>query len=679
MHKLNPKNKTLIISWQQFLPLLPTLISPFQSAFMPGRQMADSIVLAEEIVASWRRDGTPGFLWKVDFSKAYDSLDWRFLWNVLRRRGFPETWIRWVKQCVTTPTFAVLVNGRPQGGWIHPQRGIRQGCPLAPLLFILAADALAVCTSQLCRSGAFAGFQSSNIPGGIPLLQYDDDTTFFIQGSWAAAHTLSIMMDIFSDFSGLLLNRAKSSFIGFGLSSEELVGCARILATPIGALPIRYLGVPLADRRLRIRDWQPVMEKIETRLGGWRARFLSRGGRLVLLKAVLSAIPTYFMAIFRMPAGVRRRMESVMRGFFWRGSRQEGSRGVALVAWETVCRPVSQGGLGVPHFQHVNIALLTKWVARLMQPSGDMVVAILRDGYGASLDWQIWQTPRRGDSAFMSSLRPIFKTVQPFFRPKLGTGESFRFWADDWSGNGRLSQFFPRLFALALDPEGSVSQAWQNAWAPVLPSVLSEQRVLNFMRLQVLLANQRPSAGPDAWIWCGQNFNVRAVYLRLRERVVPEDPLFLRLWRRAWKSRTPLKIRIFIWLLLRQRLMTRSFRQRMAPDSAGDCALCGANLENCEHLFVLCPISQAVWRAVGVARPTLTSLEDFWRSIGDGPYRRVAEWQLIFATLWSIWLHRNDVIFRGRTPAVEAILHDARGLAISWNQGGVDPLTFVSL
>ena len=159
-----------------------------------------------------------------------------------------------MKQCVTTPTFAVLVNGWIQGRWIHPQRGIRQGCPLAPLLFILATDALVVCTSQLCSNGAFAGFQSPNIPGGILLLQYADDTTFFIQGSWEAAHTLSIMMDIFSDFSGLLLNRAKSSFIGFGLSSEELVSCARISATPIGALPIRYLGVPLVDRRLHIRD-----------------------------------------------------------------------------------------------------------------------------------------------------------------------------------------------------------------------------------------------------------------------------------------------------------------------------------------------------------------------------------------------------------------------------------------
>ena len=176
-----------------------------------------------------------------------------------------------MKQCVTTVSFAILVNGRPQGGWIHPQRGIRQGCPLASLLFILAADALAVCTLQLCSRGHIAGFQSPGIPGGIPLLQYADDTTFFIQRSWAAAHTLSAMVDIFSDFSGLCLNRAKSSFIGFGQSAKEMASCSRILSTPIRELSIRYLGVPLADRRLHIRDWQPVLDKMETRLGGWRA------------------------------------------------------------------------------------------------------------------------------------------------------------------------------------------------------------------------------------------------------------------------------------------------------------------------------------------------------------------------------------------------------------------------
>ena len=137
-----------------------------------------------------------------------------------------------------TSTLAVLLNDRPQGKWIHPQRGIRQGCPPAPLLFILAVDALALCTLQVCLRGALTGFESASLPDCIPLLQYTDDTTFFIQGSTTAAQTLSIMMDIFSDFSGLQLNRAKSIFVGFGLSEEEMCACSQVLATPIRALPI---------------------------------------------------------------------------------------------------------------------------------------------------------------------------------------------------------------------------------------------------------------------------------------------------------------------------------------------------------------------------------------------------------------------------------------------------------
>ena len=155
------------------------------------------------------------------------------------------------------------------------------------------------------------------------------------------------------------------------------------------------------------------------------ARILSRGGHLVLFKAVLSAIPTFFMSIFRMPVGVRRRLETVMRGFFWHGPKLDSGLGAVLVVWETVCRPVSQGGLGVRQLQHTNVALLTKWVWRLMQPPGDLTTRILQDGYGDLLDWHTWETPRKGDSAFMSSLRPIFPTVQPFFHPQLGFGESF--------------------------------------------------------------------------------------------------------------------------------------------------------------------------------------------------------------------------------------------------------------
>ena len=278
---------------------------------------------------------------EVLFAKAYDSLDWRFIWRVSQRRGFPETWVRWMKQCVCTNTFAVLVNDRPQGGWIHPQRGIRQGCPLAPLLFILAADTLAVCTERLCMRGLLTGFQTAGWRGGVPLLQYADATIFFMEGSVEAVEKVSALLDMFSDFSGLSLNRAKSTFIGFGMPAEERDRCARILATPAGSLPIRYLGLPLVEGRMTIREWQPVLEAMERCLGGWRARLLSRGGRLILLKAVLSTIPTYFMSVFTLPIGICNRMEAIMRRFFWRGADTNGSRGRALVKWSTVCRPTT--------------------------------------------------------------------------------------------------------------------------------------------------------------------------------------------------------------------------------------------------------------------------------------------------------------------------------------------------
>ena len=230
-------------------------------------------------------------------------------------------------------------------------------------------------------------------------------------------------MDIFADFSGLQLNRAKSSFVGFGLATVEIWRCAEILATPIETLPIRYLGLPLTDRRLRTQNWQPVVEKVEKvekRLGGWRGRLLSRGGRLVLVKAVLSAIPTYFMSAFRMPAGVWRRLKSVMRSFFWRGA--DLGRGGALVAWSSVCRPFADGGLGIHHLQHANSALLCKWVARVMQPSEDLISHLLREVYSSSLDWDEWATPRRGDSPVIAGLRGIFRWFDLSSVPSWGAG-----------------------------------------------------------------------------------------------------------------------------------------------------------------------------------------------------------------------------------------------------------------
>ena len=117
---------------------------------------------------------------------------------------------------------------------------------------------------------------------------------------------------------------------------------------------------------------------------------------------------------------------------------------------------------------------------------------------------------------------------------------------------------------------------------------------------------------------------------------------FLRLWRRAWKSRLPMKIRVFVWLLLQKRLMTRSYRQRMAPASETECALCTEAVKDCEHLFVTCLFAASVWQLARVAQIDTSSLEAFWRSIGDGPYRQNGRASLPFYGPYGVTVTKSS-------------------------------------
>ena len=125
----------------------------------------------------------------------------------MRKTGFPAEWIRWVKCSITFHSFSVLVNRHPEGEWIKPQKGARLGCPLAPLLFVLSVDALAICTTQACFHERLRGFHTISYLAGIPCFQYADYTTFSMEGSGEEAKNLSALVDLFVDVSGLKINR----------------------------------------------------------------------------------------------------------------------------------------------------------------------------------------------------------------------------------------------------------------------------------------------------------------------------------------------------------------------------------------------------------------------------------------------------------------------------------------
>lgn len=161
-------------------------------------------------------DYKPCMVFKVDYEKTYDSVSWNFLIYMMRRMGFCTKWIRWMEGCLKSATVSVLVNGSPLAEFL-PQRGLRQGDPLSPLLFNIVAEALNGIMNQALEKGLFKGFLCGKNKVEICLLQYVDDTIFFGEATMANVRAIKAMLRVFELASGLKINFAKSGFGAFGV------------------------------------------------------------------------------------------------------------------------------------------------------------------------------------------------------------------------------------------------------------------------------------------------------------------------------------------------------------------------------------------------------------------------------------------------------------------------------
>jgi hypothetical protein len=156
--------------------VLEKVISKSQSAFVKGRQILDTILIANECLDSRLRSGEPRVMCKMDLEKAYDHINWDFLLYVLRRCGFGGKWCSWIAYCISFVRFSVLVNGS-SNGFFSSSRGLRQGDPLSPLLFVFVMEALSRMISTVVSGGLLEGFIVGNAT--FSHLLFVDDTLIF--------------------------------------------------------------------------------------------------------------------------------------------------------------------------------------------------------------------------------------------------------------------------------------------------------------------------------------------------------------------------------------------------------------------------------------------------------------------------------------------------------------------
>ncbi|XP_028084604.1 uncharacterized protein LOC114285700 [Camellia sinensis] len=161
--------------------VLPSVINEVQSAFVSGRQILDGVLIANEVVDAWKKSKKRGIILKLDFEKAYDSLNWEFLWPMMNNLGFGEKWLVWMRNCISSVRVSVLVNGSPTEEF-QPQKGLRQGDPLSPFLFIIAAEALNLLLARAVEKGLFRGASVGSNDLRISHLQFADDTIVFCEG-----------------------------------------------------------------------------------------------------------------------------------------------------------------------------------------------------------------------------------------------------------------------------------------------------------------------------------------------------------------------------------------------------------------------------------------------------------------------------------------------------------------
>ena len=256
-----------------------TVVSPTQTAFMPGRNIMEGVVILHETIHELHTKKRNGVIFKIDFEKAYDKVKWSFLQQTLRMKGFSPKWCRWVQNMVTGGSVGIKVND-DVGPFFQTKRGLRQGDPMSPILFNIVADMLALLIDRAKADGQIRGVIPHLVDDGLSILQYADDTIIFLDHDPEQAKNLKLLLCAFEQLSGLKINFHKSEIFCYGTAKEMEQYYTTLFGCNAGVYPFRYLGIPMHHRQLLNSEWRKVEERFEQKLSCWKAKYLSYGGDL---------------------------------------------------------------------------------------------------------------------------------------------------------------------------------------------------------------------------------------------------------------------------------------------------------------------------------------------------------------------------------------------------------------
>jgi hypothetical protein len=457
------------------------------------------------------------------------------------------------------------------------------------------------------EEGLIRGFRAgSNAANGLCIshLLYADDTILFCDVDPDQLLYVRMVLTCFEAVTGLRVNMAKSEMVPVG-EVQNISELAESLCCHIGGLPLSYLGIPLEASYKAVVVWNPILGKLERRLSGWQKLYLSKGGRLTLLKSTLSSLPTYFLSLFTIPISVVRRIEKLQKDFLWGGMRDEVKH--HLVGWDKVCAPKEVGGLRVRSLVSTNKALLGKWLWRFGVEVHHLWPRVLVAKFGSNLGG--WRTkPIRGPhgcglwKGIMSGWEDYFQHVEFV----VGQGTRVSFWKDKWCGDTSLMVLFPTLFTCSSNREATIAEVlsgpdsrgvWE--WNVTFVRDFNDWEVdvvaefFQFLHSH-MVPMAAPNVAPDGLRWkpCkNEVFASRSFYYALIDRQGVRFP-----WKSIWRIKAPPRVTFFVWTTTWGCILTCDNLMRREYTMAGWCCMCCCDGE----LWTICYCIAVQLRSFGI-------------------------------------------------------------------------------
>ena len=266
---------------------------------------------------SKRQGKTTHMAIKLDMSKAYDRVEWGYLKALMLKMGFHKKWVDLIMAGISSVSYSVLVNGAPSG-FIKPSRGIRQGDPLSPYLFLLCTEGFLALLRYAAHHGDLHGVSCSRNGPSITHLLFADNSLLFCKATLSEFHIIMEILQAYETASRQKITSDKSSIFFSANTPHSLQEEIKRFFNANSNVPLeKSLGLPPIIGRGKKQAFNDIKSKVQSKLEGWKGKLLSQADREILIKSVAQAIPVYAMNCFLLPLGLCDDINSMMGKFWW--------------------------------------------------------------------------------------------------------------------------------------------------------------------------------------------------------------------------------------------------------------------------------------------------------------------------------------------------------------------------